>query len=1088
MSEESESKFKIPWDTERACRVQGERAPTQLDTSYDREFDGALFDGMCPDLDPNIPKLKDNFIDFCPIDIPDVPKVLLKLKKFDTIPFAGVPTAEIPKTLLSHLLPCCLKGRTTGFDIDIEQDLDANGDPVTIDPDQALLPISIQFGDRGVLKLGIDVYTESCFCDESCGPDDFFKIKFRYGVRYVPEEEVTPEDVLSSIRLEEKDVNQLFVSNRMVGMLGQIVECEPETTVSKEAKDGYAGLRQTDYRNCKIEEGLCVQEKIDSSDVNRWKYKVRLLNYNPCSVTAESILGNRGRQESDLKPSLVFPAYNLNEWSASTTKLATGFRGKAAWHATYDNIVNKTESKAKTKTLPCPLGAIVYLIDPSAMDCCNECEEGEQCTPPPLLFYHQNRDVPEKPIMFLGNIEDSEGITVNSTVKVTPSTESATPVNAKIAPQYYDELAAEPLNTSVFCFMDTNGDYWAIPSQKNEKDKEIFAIYEGKDNFTPVDENGSIASHDSAKKVKAKKAPYIPKLALGGMYWLRKINNNWIVLGGTCPPNEEDEEDAVGETPSYKTIPITMTLPDGDPSKATPESGDIDIGEHPLHSELGTCALLKVEPIEGMEGREEDLFYKEPVFELNTDHNKIHFSGLVLNPSKAGIAVYILQVKNCNSSDADYYRVVFKCMETTKPLKVNTLDVIELKPGEELEEKKIGEVTNTTKFDITIKDELDGRKDLLDFYDFTQEGKNYYVNLRAKKDTVGETTIVYYINRTRDDSNDIDPALGTEKRLLVKVVNHHPAVALTNTKFECEAGKIYTLELGRITDPDNETDDYSDYEAVDIDKRDANGIINELSDFFTEGKKLKVNISTSSFAAGKAYITFKMRDEFGVYSDGEPMNKTFEVTVTNTRPVLAENGVTITLIDSKERTYTVGSIADPDDVDTRYVVNNLSMSYEGNKVWENIRLYAEGNSLKMKITPSKSVMGRATVYFKIDDLRKNYTTGEEDESFFDIVYNNHPPVVTLSNSTIPLISGDREVGRIVGTITDPDGDKTFTIVQKKRNTPQNVVEGEIYIKDNTILADITAIEPRTGTEEFKFTVKDNYGNESEEQTLTFNVS
>lgn len=592
MNEDTELKFNIPWDTEKNCRVKGEKAPTRLETNYDEEFDGALFDGMCPDLDPNIPKLKDNFIDYCPVDLPNVPVALLKLKKFDAIPFAGVPDAEIPKTLLSRLLPCCLKGRTTGFDIDIEQDLTKNGDPVMIDPDTALLPISIQFGDRGILKLGIDVRTESCFCDESCGPDDFFRIKFRYGVRYVPEEQVTPEDTLTSVVIEEKDVNKLFVSNRMVGMIGQIVDCTPENTISTEARDGYASFGQTEFRNCKVEEGLCTHEKIDSSDVNRWKYKVRLLNYDPCAVTPASILGDN-RDLSDKQPSLIYTAYNLNEWSASTTKLPTGFRGKAAWHTTYDNIINKKDSKAKTRTLPCPIGAIVYVIDPAALDCCNECEEGST-NKPILLFYHQNRDVPEKPIMFLGNIDNPSNSTINvhSTVNVIPTTESSTKIQAKIAPQYYDDFAAEPLNTGVFCFMDTNGDYWAIPSQKSDRANEMFAIYEGKDNFVPVDDDGALIDHDADKRVSAKKAPYIPKIAIGGLYWLRKINNNWIVMGGTCPP-EEDEDEEVGEVPLYTTITILMSLPDGDPSKATPESGYIDIGPHPLHAEMGTCSWLK---------------------------------------------------------------------------------------------------------------------------------------------------------------------------------------------------------------------------------------------------------------------------------------------------------------------------------------------------------------------------------------------------------------------------------------------------------------------------------------------------------------
>lgn len=152
------------------------------------EQDGNLFNRKCDNLDNTIPKRKDRFIE-CE-ELPEVPKVLLKNKQFNEVEFPGVPLAEIPKKLLAHLLPCCLEGRSAGFDFEVEEELDNNGNKVELDFEDTVNPVTksftIQLGTEGFsyFRIGLNIKPELCFCNEECGDRDYIHLKVNLGVEY----------------------------------------------------------------------------------------------------------------------------------------------------------------------------------------------------------------------------------------------------------------------------------------------------------------------------------------------------------------------------------------------------------------------------------------------------------------------------------------------------------------------------------------------------------------------------------------------------------------------------------------------------------------------------------------------------------------------------------------------------------------------------------------------------------------------------------------------------------------------------------------------------------------------------------------
>ena len=193
------------------CTIEDKLVSTRKDLV--EEQDGNLFNRKCDNLDNTIPKRKDRFIE-CE-ELPDVPNVLLKNNQFNEVEFPGVPLAEIPKKLLAHLLPCCLEGRSAGFDFEIVQELNSqNKKPNIEDITQAstqqpgisqtptVFPLSIQLGTSGYLLIGLSLKPELCFCDENCGDEDYIHIKVNLDAEYHDDDD---DDVIQDPDLEITD-------------------------------------------------------------------------------------------------------------------------------------------------------------------------------------------------------------------------------------------------------------------------------------------------------------------------------------------------------------------------------------------------------------------------------------------------------------------------------------------------------------------------------------------------------------------------------------------------------------------------------------------------------------------------------------------------------------------------------------------------------------------------------------------------------------------------------------------------------------------------------------------------------------------
>ncbi len=176
------------------------------------EQDGNLFNRKCDNLDNTIPKRKDRFIE-CE-ELPEVPKVLLKNKQFNEVEFPGVPLAEIPKKLLAHLLPCCLEGRSAGFDFEAHEELDGNGDKVELDFEDSDNPVTkaftIQLGTEGFsyFRIGLNIKPELCFCDEDCGDADYIHLKVNFGVEYHDEDDDPIQD--PDLVIEDEQLTNLI--------------------------------------------------------------------------------------------------------------------------------------------------------------------------------------------------------------------------------------------------------------------------------------------------------------------------------------------------------------------------------------------------------------------------------------------------------------------------------------------------------------------------------------------------------------------------------------------------------------------------------------------------------------------------------------------------------------------------------------------------------------------------------------------------------------------------------------------------------------------------------------------------------------
>ena len=201
MSEElNEDKVPLPWNPNEQCELDKKRVATRLSKYPEEEIAGNLFDRECDDLDNTIVKRKDRFID-C-VDIPDVPKAKLLKEDWPIVPFPGVPEVEIPKRLMAHLLSCCLKDRTAGFDFDITQELDSNNDKAQMsNVSAATTTLTIQLGDTvstttSYLVIGFNATPELCFCDENCGDEDYIHIKINLDAQYYEHQKPIDYDIL----------------------------------------------------------------------------------------------------------------------------------------------------------------------------------------------------------------------------------------------------------------------------------------------------------------------------------------------------------------------------------------------------------------------------------------------------------------------------------------------------------------------------------------------------------------------------------------------------------------------------------------------------------------------------------------------------------------------------------------------------------------------------------------------------------------------------------------------------------------------------------------------------------------------------
>ena len=181
MSEERQ--VPLPWNPNEECQLNDKPVDTRLELHPSEELDGVLFKRICEGLDNSLPRRKDNFVD-C-IKLLDVPLAKLLLKNFPPVPFPGAHPLEIPKTLLARMLPCCLKDRAPGFDLDVEQELDEEDKKKKMeDVFEATTTVIIQLGLCGTLILAFDIKPEMCFCDEECGDEDYIDIKVNMGAEF----------------------------------------------------------------------------------------------------------------------------------------------------------------------------------------------------------------------------------------------------------------------------------------------------------------------------------------------------------------------------------------------------------------------------------------------------------------------------------------------------------------------------------------------------------------------------------------------------------------------------------------------------------------------------------------------------------------------------------------------------------------------------------------------------------------------------------------------------------------------------------------------------------------------------------------
>ena len=345
--------------------------------------------------------------------------------------------------------------------------------------------------------------------------------------------------------------------------------------------------------------------------------------------------------------------------------MPTGASANISWWATYDEIVNN-KSNGQSRALPIPIGSVVYVIDTSPLERCKTCDN---CEPPILLFYKQNRDAPTKRYCFVGRFiryGDNNQIIVKPIDGLEEDDEE---IPVQIPPLIRKE-EMPPLKVIV-CFLGGNGIYWGVPYGYDDEDgtvvdingfrRSLFAVYAYGD-YREVDLNGEQLSYDSSTWIKSTNvsvAPYIspadaPKA--GGIYllqWFKRFKK-WVIVSGTCAKMEFQD---------YTMVNITMHVTDSTINTVTPESGSVDIEQQ---DDYAVVESWGVKHVRGMKGYSDvqsaNMFAKGPQFDIGSDHHSITYSDIVLRPGAAGYAAYNVVVNGCQGRSS--HVIVFKCIET----------------------------------------------------------------------------------------------------------------------------------------------------------------------------------------------------------------------------------------------------------------------------------------------------------------------------------------------------------------------------------------------------------------------------------------
>lgn len=193
--------------------------------------------------------------------------------------------------------------------------------------------------------------------------------------------------------------------------------------------------------------------------------------------------------------------------------------------------------------------------------------------------------------------------------------------------------------------------------------------------------------------------------------------------------------------------------------------------------------------------------------------------------------------------------------------------------------------------------------------------------------------------------------------------------------------------------------------------------------------------------------------------------------------------------------YVVGSIDDFQEDDAPYSVDTASIHYKGSKVWKSAKLYTENDQVMLRITLNKYAYGVAKIYFKVDDARGNYTTGERNEYMFQLIAGNTPPTVTMVKDKISLQNGTTATFKLADITDTDDNEFDITVISSEvldvdgnesseetadENALRDIVDGEWFIYGGSALTDfkaelrvtLTAREGRVGLQKITFRVDD----------------